>query len=110
MHNHGEIETASKIIPVSSIRTLQVIFHPEGGQTGCEIENRVYFAAINDYHEPVTITGIVKTSTGKEVGEVTIGEDGRGLISSLIVKQDMEYTLHVMKPIQYQGQSFVLPK
>ena len=110
MKNHGEIETASKIIPISSIRILQVIFHPEGGRIGCGSENRIYFAAMNDYHEPVTITGIMKSSTGQEEGEVKIGEDGRGLISSLVVKQDIEYTLHVVSPIQYQGQSFILPK
>lgn len=109
MNNKGEIETTTKLIPLVSTETLSVVFHPEGGRLGCDVENTVYFASSNSHHESVPITGKVQDGRGRSQGVVTMGTDGRGVIRQLVCKQKESLTLLVETPLSFKGQQFTLP-
>lgn len=109
MNNRGEIETTSKIIPISSLKELLVVFHPEGGRIGCDVDNRVYYSSVNNLHESVVIEGIVKNNRGEVRGVVTNGKDGRGLISQLHCQSEETLTLRVLSPSEFSGKEFMLP-
>lgn len=109
MNNRGEIETTSKIIPVSSLKELLVEFYPEGGRIGCDVDNRVYYSSVNNLQESVVIDGVVKDNRGDVRGVVTNGKDGRGLISQLRCESKETLTLHVLSPPEFSGKQFILP-
>ena len=107
----GEVETASKIIPVSSPNTLHISFHPEGGRVGCGVANRIFYAAYNHQNEPISIQGHITNEFNTMVKGIQInhGNDGRGVISNIIPSDKEPLFLTITSPKEFQDRQFQLP-
>ena len=86
MDINGEIETATKLIPIRSTKDLKVRLFPEGGSVGCDMPNRIYYEARDENNQPVRIRSVLVKEDGSEVGRVNDGNEGRGVSDVVVVR------------------------
>ena len=106
---NGNIETATKVLPISSNAKGSISVIPEGGFIGCSVKNRVYFQALDSFNKSVNVEGRIVDSTNQKVAELTVGIDGRGRSEYFTANPKSVYFLEVTSPLQFAGQKTVLP-
>jgi alpha-2-macroglobulin-like protein len=76
----GTRETIAKAIPIN-LGKVDVQFYPEGGDLVAGLENRVYFVCRNLQSKPERISGVIVSTSGREMASVETIREGMGLIS-----------------------------
>lgn len=109
MDINGEIETATKLIPIRSTKDLKVRLFPEGGSVGCDMPNRIYYEARDENNQPVRIRSVLVKEDGSEVGRVNDGNEGRGVSDVVVVPQGEKIALKVVEPQEFKDTLFWLP-
>jgi hypothetical protein len=106
---NGEIESATKLLPIVTPLTLNVSVFPEGGILGCNLQNRVYFQALNNKNESITIKGNVVNMDGEVLAGIQMGRDGRGKSNVFVPKEKEKLFLEVSEPEEVKGKRFEFP-
>ncbi|MFO0946860.1 MAG: MG2 domain-containing protein [Planctomycetota bacterium] len=92
----GNIETMAKRIPLV-LNSVDVQFYPEGGDLVADLENRVYFDALDAMAAPLSIEGEIVDPKGQVVAKVATEHDGMGYFR-FTPKSSERYSLRVTKP------------
>lgn len=77
--NTDHTNATQKIIPASN--KVKIQFFPEGGQLVAGLSSNIAFKAINEFNQPVNISGTVINSKNKAVDSFTTLHEGMGIIN-----------------------------
>ena len=105
---NGVIESLTKTVPVVHTPQLTVLAFPESGDLICDIENRVYFTAVNEKSVAVNTKGRLETLQGVSLAEVDLQSDGRGLIEEFIPRRGGRYQFHITQSLSNSA-DFIQP-
>ena len=109
MDINGEVETATKLLPIRAAKDLKVRLFPEGGSLGCGMPNRIYYEAQDESNQPVRIRSVLVKESGSEVGRMNDGNEGRGVSDVVVVPQGDKIALKVVEPQEFKNLLFWLP-
>jgi hypothetical protein len=94
MQDH--METLNKPIPFA-VGDVEVAFFPESGDLVAEVDNRVYFRALDGEGKPVHVEGWILDELDERVAAVRTQRDGRGVFA-IVPREGATYRLRIDRP------------